>query len=261
MRIAQVAPLFEPVPPRGYGGSERVVSWLTEELVALGHAVTLFATGDSDDLRAAIPVRPFAERFARTSRRTTRPYARMLELVRRQAAEFDVLHFHIDFHPFSLFTRQPTPFLTTLHGRLDQDWVPDIYDLFPEMNLVSVSDAQRLPMPGLNWVATVCHGVPPNLLHPQPGGGDYFAFLGRMSRGEGHRDAIRIAADLRREAEGRREDRRGRSSLLSRSRRPAARRQGRRISRRDHDAESRPSSPAPARCCSRSPGRSRSAWP
>lgn len=193
MRIAQVAPLFEPVPPRGYGGSERVVSWLTEELVALGHAVTLFATGNSETSARLIPVRPFAERFARNFEKNNAPYARMLELVRRQAAEFDVLHFHIDFHPFSLFSRQPTPFLTTLHGRLDQDWVPGIYGLFPEMNLVSISDAQRLPMPGLNWVATVHHGAPPNLLHPQPGGGDYFAFLGRVSREKGIADAIRIA--------------------------------------------------------------------
>ena len=193
MRIAQIAPLFEPVPPRGYGGSERVVSWLTEELVALGHDVTLFASGDSETAARLVPVRPFAERFARNFEKNNAPYARMLELVLRQADAFDVLHFHIDFHPLSLFSRQPTPFLTTLHGRLDQDWVPGIYGLFPEANLVSISNAQRLPMPGLNWVATVHHGAPTNLLRPQAGEGGYFAFLGRVSREKGIADAIRIA--------------------------------------------------------------------
>jgi len=193
MRIAQIAPLFEPVPPRGYGGSERVVSWLTDELVGLGHEVTLFATGDSDTSARLIPVRPFAERFTRNFEKNNAPYARMLELVRRHVDEFDILHFHIDFHPFSLFSRQATPFLTTLHGRLDQDWVPGIYGLFPEVNLVSISDSQRLPMPGLNWAATVHHGAPPNLLRPSGGAGDYLAFLGRVSREKGIADAIRIA--------------------------------------------------------------------
>jgi glycosyltransferase involved in cell wall biosynthesis len=193
MRIAQIAPLFEPVPPRGYGGSERVVSWLTEELVALGHEVTLFATGDSRTSARLVPVRPVAERFARNFEKNNAPYARMIELVRRQAAEFDVLHFHIDFHAFSVFTRQPTPFLTTLHGRLDRDWVPGIYGLFPEVNLASISGAQRLPMPGLNWVATVRHGAPANLLRPLPAEGGYFAFLGRVSREKGIVDAVRIA--------------------------------------------------------------------
>jgi len=193
MRIAQIAPLFEPVPPHGYGGSERVVSWLTEELVALGHEVTLFATGDSRTSARLVPVRPVAERFARNFEKNNAPYARMIELVRRHAAEFDILHFHIDFQPFSVFTRQRTPFLTTLHGRLDQDWVPGIYGLFPDVNLVSISDAQRLPMRGLNWVATVRHGAPSDLLRPLPGDGNYFAFLGRVSREKGIVNAIRIA--------------------------------------------------------------------
>jgi glycosyltransferase involved in cell wall biosynthesis len=113
--------------------------------------------------------------------------------VRRHADEFDVLHFHIDFHSFSLFSRQATPFVTTLHGRLDQEWVPGIYGLFPEVNLVSISDSQRTPMPGLNWVSTVHHGAPPNLLRPAAGEGDYIAFLGRVSREKGIADAIRIA--------------------------------------------------------------------
>ena len=195
MRIAQIAPLFESVPPKRYGGTERVVHWLTEELVAMGHDVTLFATGDSVTSARLVPIREQAARFVPNFERNNAPYARMLELVRRRAHEFDVLHFHIDFHPFSLFSRQPTPFLTTLHGRLDQDWVPDIYDLFPEVPLVSVSNAQRRPMPHLNWAATVLHGMPPDLLRPLPvDRHDYFAFLGRISPEKGIESAIRIAA-------------------------------------------------------------------
>ena len=195
MRIAQIAPLFESVPPRRYGGTERVVYWLTEELVAMGHAVTLFATGESTTSAELVPVRAHAARFVPNFERNNAPYARMLELVRRRVHEFDVLHFHIDFHPFPLFTRQPTPFVNTLHGRLDQDWVAEIYDLFPTVPLVSVSDSQRRPMPRLNWAATVLHGMPPALLTPQPTGPrDYFAFLGRISPEKGIESAIRIAA-------------------------------------------------------------------
>jgi glycosyltransferase involved in cell wall biosynthesis len=194
MRIAQIAPLFESVPPRRYGGTERVVYWLTEELVAMGHDVTLFATGDSVTSAELVPVRAQAARFVPNFERNNAPYARLLELVRRRAREFDVLHFHIDFHPFALFTRQPTPFVNTLHGRLDQDWVPEIYDLFPEVPLVSVSNAQRRPMPRLNWAATVLHGMPPAVLTPQPASRrDYFAFLGRISPEKGIETAIRIA--------------------------------------------------------------------
>ena len=193
MRIAQIAPLFESVPPKHYGGSERVVHWLTEELVAMGHAVTLFATGDSTTSAELVAARPTAERFARNFETNNAPYARLIELVRRRAGDFDVLHFHIDFHPFSVFTRQPTPFLTTLHGRLDLDWVPSIYGLFPEVPLVSVSDSQRAPMPGLGWAATVLHGMPAGALTPQPAEPDYFAFLGRISPEKGIESAIRIA--------------------------------------------------------------------
>ncbi len=195
MRIAQIAPLFESVPPKRYGGTERVVHWLTEDLVARGHDVTLFATGDSSTSATLVPVRPQAARFEPNFERNNAPYARMLELVRQRAQEFDVLHFHIDFHPFPLFTRQPVPFVTTLHGRMDQDWVPDIYDLYPQVPLVSISNAQRQPMPRLNWAATVLHGMPPALLTPQPAGRrDYFAFLGRISPEKGIDSAIRIAA-------------------------------------------------------------------
>jgi glycosyltransferase involved in cell wall biosynthesis len=195
MRIAQIAPLFESVPPRRYGGTERVVHWLTEELVAMGHDVTLFATGDSVTAGTLVPVRPEAERWARNFERNNAPYARLIELVARRAHEFDVLHFHIDFHPFSVFTRQDTPFLTTLHGRLDQDWVESIYGLFPEANLVSISESQRRPLPRANWLGTVLHGMPAGSLRPTPVAPEapYFAFLGRISPEKGIIDAIRIA--------------------------------------------------------------------
>jgi glycosyltransferase involved in cell wall biosynthesis len=194
MRIAQIAPLFESVPPARYGGTERVVHWLTEELVAMGHEVTLFATGDSRTSAKLVPVRATAERFQRNFERNNAPYARMIELVARQADDFDVLHCHIDFHPFSVFSRLRTPFLTTLHGRLDQDWVPSIYRLFPEVPLVSISDSQRRPEPGLGWAATILHGMPERILTPVPAHQDYFAFLGRISPEKGIEPAIRIAA-------------------------------------------------------------------
>ncbi len=194
MRIAQIAPLFEAVPPRRYGGTERVVHWLTEELVGMGHDVTLFATGDSRTSARLQPMRAVGERFARNFEYNNAPYARMIELVRRQTDAFDVLHFHIDFHPFSVFSRQATPFVTTLHGRLDQGWIPQIYDLFPEVPLVSISDRQRQPMPHLNFAATILHGMPRDLLRPIAGGQDYFAFLGRISPEKGIEAAIRIAS-------------------------------------------------------------------
>jgi glycosyltransferase involved in cell wall biosynthesis len=117
----------------------------------------------------------------------------MIELVRRAADDFDVLHFHIDFHPFSVFTRQATPFVTTLHGRLDQEWVPSVYGLFPDAPLVSISDSQRAPAPTLPFAATILHGMPEALLHPVPAEQAYFAFLGRISPEKGIVDAIRIA--------------------------------------------------------------------
>ncbi len=193
MRIAQIAPLFETVPPRRYGGTERVVHWLTEELVAMGHEVTLFAAGDSRTSARLVPVREKAARFVPNFEVNGAPYMRMLELVRREADRFDVLHFHIDFWPLPLFSRQATPFLTTLHGRMDQDWVRDIYGLFPGAHLVSISDSQRSPVPELGWLATVLHGMPRDLLHPVPAKPGYLAFLGRMSPEKGVADALDIA--------------------------------------------------------------------
>jgi glycosyltransferase involved in cell wall biosynthesis len=194
MRIAQIAPLFEAVPPKRYGGTERVVHWLTEELVAMGHDVTLYATGDSTTSAKLVSAREKAERFQPNFEVNGAPYMRLLELVRRDADTFDVLHFHIDFWPFSLFSRQPTPFVSTMHGRMDRAWVRGIYDLFPDVNLVSISDAQRAPVPHLNWAATVLHGMPRDLLRPVPAKPEYLAFLGRISPEKGIESALDIAA-------------------------------------------------------------------
>ena len=193
MRIAQIAPLFETVPPRHYGGTERVVSWLTEALVARGHDVTLFASGDSRTQATLVPVVPVARRFVPNFETNSAPYARMIELVARQAQAFDVLHFHIDFHSFPVFSRLGVPFVTTLHGRMDQPWTEGIYGLYPEVPLVSISDNQRSPWPELNWAGTVHHGMPDHILRPQGRQGDYLAFLGRISPEKGIEDAIAIA--------------------------------------------------------------------
>jgi len=193
MRIAQIAPLFEAVPPKLYGGTERVVYSLTEELVAMGHDVTLFASGDSITSAKLAPMRNQALRLDPSVKDWIAYYMRMMELVRRRADDFDVLHFHTDYFPLSLFSRQRTPFVTTLHGRLDLPEFKTIYETFPDAPFVSISDDQRRPIPGLNWVRTVLHGMPERLLMPRPVGQDYFAFLGRISPEKGVDKAIRIA--------------------------------------------------------------------
>jgi glycosyltransferase involved in cell wall biosynthesis len=193
MRVAQIAPLTESVPPRLYGGTERVVSFLTEELVAMGHDVTLFASGDSDTSAELVAAWPCALRFDPSIRDTMAPHMLMMEQVYRRAAEFDVLHFHLDYWTFSLFGRQATPFLTTLHGRLDLPELVPIFDCFPNTPLVSISDAQRLPLPNANFIETVHHGLPEDLLLPQPVAQRYLAFLGRICPEKRPDRAIRIA--------------------------------------------------------------------
>jgi glycosyltransferase involved in cell wall biosynthesis len=196
LRIAQIAPLFEAVPPKLYGGSERVVSNLTEELVAMGHDVTLFASGDSVTSAKLDPPWPQALRLDPSIRDWIATYAIMVEHVRRRAHLFDVLHFHIDYFPNSVFLRQDTPFLTTLHGRLDLPELQAVYNFFPDVPMISISDSQRRPAPDLNWEATVYHGIPERLLTPQPpqpDQGSYLAFLGRISPEKGIERAIRIA--------------------------------------------------------------------
>lgn len=195
MRIAQISPLFEAVPPKLYGGTERVVYSLTEELVALGHDVTLFASGDSLTSAKLAPMRREALRLDPTVRDWVATYFRMVELVYRRAHEFDVLHFHIDYFPLSLFSRQDVPFVTTLHGRLDLTEFQEIYSEFPDAPTVSISNSQRRPIPDINWVRTILHGMPARLLTPRPvENRDYLAFLGRISPEKGADRAIRIAA-------------------------------------------------------------------
>ncbi len=193
MRIAQIAPLSESVPPRTYGGTERVVSYLTEELMAMGHDVTLFASGDSVTTAKLEAAWPCALRFDTTLRDTMAPQVLLMERVARQAHEFDMLHCHLDYWPFSLLIRQATPYLTTLHGRLDLPELTRVYDCFEDAPLISISDAQRRPLPRANFVGTVHHGLPPGLLTPQPGPRDYLAFLGRICPEKSPDRAIRIA--------------------------------------------------------------------
>ena len=193
MRIAQIAPLTESVPPRLYGGTERVVSFLTEQLVAMGHDVTLFASGDSRTSAELAAVWPTALRFDASLRDAMAPHMLMMEQVCRRSDEFDVLHCHLDYWPFSLFSRQGTPFLTTLHGRLDLPELRSVYDSFPEAPLVSISDAQRAPVPDANFIATVQHGLPADLLTPRKVTPSYLAFLGRICPEKRPDRAIRIA--------------------------------------------------------------------
>ncbi|MBR1146085.1 glycosyltransferase family 4 protein [Bradyrhizobium sp. AUGA SZCCT0431] len=195
MRIAQVAPLTEAVPPRLYGGTERVVYWLTEELVALGHEVTLFASGDSRTSGKLEATWPKALRLDGSVRDPNALHMLMLERVRRKCddEEFDFLHFHLDYYPFSLFARQPTPFLTTLHGRLDLPEHQPVFTTFSSIPLVSISNAQRRPVPQANFVRTIHHGLPEKLLTPQPVKPSYLAVLGRIAPEKGVDRAIRIA--------------------------------------------------------------------
>jgi glycosyltransferase involved in cell wall biosynthesis len=196
MKIAQIAPLYESVPPMTYGGSERIVSYLTEELVRQGHDVTLFASGDSVTEAHLVAV---CERSLRLDEHCVDQLSRhvvMLEQVMQRAAEFDVIHFHVDYLHFPLSRRMHTPHVTTLHGRLDLPDLIPLYDEFAEMPVVSISDSQREPLPHANWVATIHHGLPPDAyrLHAEPG--TYFAFLGRISPEKRVDRAIEIAKKL-----------------------------------------------------------------
>ena len=193
MRIAQVAPLFESVPPKLYGGTERVVSYLTEELVRQGHEVTLFASGDSVTAARLVAV---SERSLRLDTRCLDQLAhvvRQLEEVFRRLDEFDVVHFHNDYIHYPLSRRYEPLRLTTLHGRLDiADLVP-LYREYPHEPVVSISDAQRQPLPHLNWLATIQHGLPPDLHRFHEGPGRHLAFVGRLSPEKRPDEAIRMA--------------------------------------------------------------------
>jgi glycosyltransferase involved in cell wall biosynthesis len=195
MRIAQVAPLTEAVPPKFYGGTERVVHWLTEELVSLGHEVTLFASGDSITSATLEAAWPRALRLDGSVRDPNALHMVMLERVRERCdnEEFDLLHFHLDYYPFSLFMRQPTPFVTTLHGRLDLPEHQPVFDTFPAAAVVSISDSQRRPVPQANWLGTIHHGLPADLLTPRHVTPGYLSVLGRIAPEKGVDRAIKIA--------------------------------------------------------------------
>lgn len=196
LRIAQVAPLYESVPPLQYGGTERVVHYLTEELVAMGHRVTLFASGDS---RTSAELVPCAQRSLRLDRSCRDPLAYhllMLETVLAERRRFDVIHFHIDYLHFLASRLLGLPQLTTLHGRLDLPELGPIYERFSDMPLVSISDAQRAPIPDANWIGTVLHGLPKDMLRAGSGDGNYLAFLGRVSPEKRVDRAIAIATEL-----------------------------------------------------------------
>lgn len=194
LRIAQIAPLAESVPPRLYGGTERVVAHLTDALVAAGHEVTLFASGDA---RTAARLAPMRERAIRLDpaplKSDVAAHLAMLHEVRSRADEFDVLHFHIDLLHFPLFEELGARTLTTLHGRLDLADLPEVYRRWPQFPLISISDSQRRPLPLANWLATVHHGLPDDLLDFSPRHRGYLAFVGRISPEKRPDRAIEIA--------------------------------------------------------------------
>jgi glycosyltransferase involved in cell wall biosynthesis len=193
MRIAQVAPLYESVPPRLYGGTERVVSWLTEKLVSLGHDVTLFASGDSVTNARLVPVCRKALRLDSECVDPLAHHALMVEQVFSRADEFDLIHFHIDYLHFPLSRRVRVPCVTTLHGRQDLPDLVPLYKEFSEIPLISISNAQRQPLPWVNWMGTVYHGLPANSLALNRSGEGYLAFLGRVSPEKGVDRAIQMA--------------------------------------------------------------------
>ncbi|MBI2738266.1 MAG: glycosyltransferase family 4 protein [Rhodospirillales bacterium] len=193
MRIAQVAPLAESVPPKLYGGTERVVAWLIDELVELGHDVTLFASGDSRTRARLEPVWPYAFRLGRPRTDPVAVQAVLLETLAARARDFDVIHCHTDWLHLPLLTRTGVPFLTTFHGRLDIAGLPEVVRHFPDAPFVSISHNQRLPLAGASWLGTVYHGLPASSLHARMERGSYLAFLGRLTKEKGPEVAMRIA--------------------------------------------------------------------
>ena len=263
MRIAQVAPLTEAVPPKLYGGTERVVHWLTEELVALGHDVTLFASGDSHTSAKLEATWPKALRLDGSVRDPNALHMVMLERVRQKCddEEFDFLHFHLDYYPFSLFSRQPTPFLTTLHGRLDLPEHQPVFNTFSKVPVVSISNAQRRPVPQANWARH--HSPWPAGESADAAAGQ--AVISRRARpdrtGKGRRSRHPDCHSMRHSAQDRGEGRSRRPGVLRRNDFTARSRPIRwsNLSARSGTAKSRTSSAARSACWFRSTGRSRSA--
>jgi glycosyltransferase involved in cell wall biosynthesis len=199
MKIAQVAPLMESVPPRLYGGTERIVSYVTEELVEQGHDVTLFASGDSTTRATLMPCTAKALRLSDVKDPIPH-HLIMLDEIRRLAPQFDVLHFHVDMLHYPVIRDFAWRTVTTLHGRLDLPDMHSLYSAFSEVPLVSISNNQRTPMPPVNWAGCIHHGLPQNLLKPLPDRrGDYLAFLGRISPEKRPDRAIEIAVRAGRE--------------------------------------------------------------
>lgn len=181
MKIAQVAPLYESVPPKCYGGTERIVSYLTESLVGLGHEVTLYASGDSVTNARLRPMCPKAIRLSKDWIDPVADHILLAEQVFQESKEFDIVHSHIDYLPFPIYRRMKVPHLTTLHGRLDLSNLSNLYREFIDIPLVSISQSQREPLFWANWQGTVYHGIPENYYHFQARPGKYLAFLGRIS--------------------------------------------------------------------------------
>jgi glycosyltransferase involved in cell wall biosynthesis len=193
MRIAQVAPLFESVPPKLYGGTERVVSYLTEELVRQGHDVTLYASGDSITSANLIAICPEALRLSPQIKDQIAHHILMLEKVFGDQDNYDLIHFHIDYLHFPLSRYQGIVNVTTLHGRLDLPDLKPLYRAFSDMPVVSISDSQRTPLPWINWQGTVYHGIAEDRFSCHAEAGKYLAFLGRVSPEKGVDQAIAIA--------------------------------------------------------------------
>jgi glycosyltransferase involved in cell wall biosynthesis len=196
MHIAQIAPLYESVPPQAYGGTERVVHYLTEELISLGHDVTLFASGDS---KTSATLQACCSRSLRLDPETRDPFAYhavMLDKLLSEYARFDVMHFHIDYLHFLVSKVMGWPHLTTLHGRLDLPELQSLYERFHDLPVVSISHAQRNPLPQASWLSTVPHGIPKGMLKFSAHASDYFAFLGRISPEKRVDRAVEIATAL-----------------------------------------------------------------
>ena len=196
MRIAQVAPLYESVPPKYYGGTERVVSYLTDELASQGHDVTLFASGDSKTKARLVAACPRSLRLDERCQDQFAHHLVMLEHVFARAADFDIIHFHVDYMHFPLSRRDPITHVTTLHGRLDLPDLVPLYQEFREMPVISISNGQREPLPWINWQATVHHGLPADNYRFRAEPGSYLAFLGRISPEKRVDRAIEIAKQV-----------------------------------------------------------------
>jgi glycosyltransferase involved in cell wall biosynthesis len=193
MRIAQISPLIESVPPKTYGGTERIVSYITEELVKRGHEVTLYATADSQTRAHLVPICKQALRLDTESSDPLAYHFVELERVVSRADEFDILHFHVDYIHYPVSAKSDYTHITTLHGRQDIQGLRLLYKTFHNIPLISISDNQRLPLPEARWVKTIYHGLPLDLYTPGSGQGKYFAFLGRISPEKGPDRAIEIA--------------------------------------------------------------------